>query len=166
MTSLSRIVSGRHYLLSTIAAATATTVLATSISPRDGSAQDDVHFVGSNANEGIQCRRSFFEQSRQTTHLNHPALSFAYPQKSISFCEAPHPSLHPNAIYKPSDSAEPHADPSADVDVTTSDGRKVHVKGGMWGAEQEGLVGHCKINIAQFHFIPLLANFYYSFHLY
>ncbi len=141
--SLSRILCGRHYLSSTVAVATATTILATFSSPHDGSAKD--------ANEGMQCRRSFFEQSRQSIYLNHPALLFAYPQKSISFCEAPHSSLHPNVTYKPSDPAEPVADPSGDVDVTSSDGRKVHVKGGMSGAEQEGLVGHCKISISQLH---------------
>ncbi|KAL3768779.1 hypothetical protein ACHAWU_006880 [Discostella pseudostelligera] len=129
-------VAGRHYLSSTIAAATATTLLATSISPKNDSVEDDVRTVGS-----VDGSRHRVEPSRRHLHLNSPQTSsslFAYPRKSIVLCEAQHPSLHPNVTYKPSDPAEPGANPVGGIDVTTSDGRKVHVESGMWGEEQEG----------------------------
>lgn len=138
-------VAGRHYLSSTIAAATATTLLATSISPKNDSVEDDVRTVGS-----VDGSRHRVEPSRRHLHLNSPQTSsslFAYPRKSIVLCEAQHPSLHPNVTYKPSDPAEPGANPVGGIDVTTSDGRKVHVESGMWGEEQEGLVSHHNIDV-------------------
>ncbi len=140
----------RRHLSSTIAAATATTFLATCIYPRDGdgSVNDDVDSVG--PSDGPLRRRSFEPSCQQ--YLTSSAISlFAYPQNSRAFCEAPHPSLHPYVTYKPSDPAEPVADPAGGVDVATSDGRKVHVQGGMWGADQEGLVGRGNTMISQFH---------------
>ena len=126
---------------STIAAATATTLLSASISPKNDSVEDDVRTV-----RFTDGSRHGVEPSRRHLQLqlnSHPTSSlFAYPRKSIVLCEAPHPSLHPNVTYKPSDPAEPGASPVGGIDVTTSDGRKVHVESGMWGEEQEGLVRH------------------------
>lgn len=148
-----RRLAGRQYLSSTIAAATATTLLAAATYPsKKGDAKGDISFVGSD--DVVIPRHHYF----------HSSTLFAYPRNSITSCEAPHPSLHPTISYKPSDPAEPAADPVGGVDVTTSDGRKVHVSGGMWGADQEGLVGRRKVGVSYSH--HLITNFRCSWSFY
>ena len=57
----------------------------------------------------------------------------AFALKSVALCEAPASNA---PAYKPTDPAEPTADP---VEISSSDGKKVQVKGGMWGEEEDGL---------------------------
>lgn len=139
----------RSFPSSTVAAATATaTVAAVTLSKSDKS-NDDSNNVGIGApndgkRHGLGSSGIFpFGNKSQTFPLYSPVFSFM--GKSVALCEAPPASTQPhqqppqsNAPYKPSDPAEPVADPT--VEVTGSDGKKVHVKGGMWGEDEDGLV--------------------------
>lgn len=147
-TSVYRI--ARRCVPSTLAAATATTcVAAFTFSEFDGrgradGSNDKESVVVGRPNDGGQRRGPLSTWSfASTSRFFSPAFSSL--RKSAALCEAPPPPvaapqqqpLSNAPAYKPSDPAEPVADPA--VEITSSDGKRVQVKGGMWGEEQEGL---------------------------
>ena len=72
--------------------------------------------------------------------LYSPAFT-TYPLRSgVAFCEAPPTTSQQQQRYKPADPADPDCTTDPTIEVTSSDGKKVHVKKGMWGEEDDGLV--------------------------
>ena len=144
----------RRSLPRTAAASTATAFVAVSLSKNGNKNSDDIGApddVVGNVHQscgGLQSSRLFSNTPYTAPFYSPP---FFHSVKSVAICEAPPPAApstknehqHPAqtaniATYKPTDPAEPVADPT--VEITSSDGKKVQMKGGMWGEEQDGLV--------------------------
>jgi len=130
---------------SAFAAAASATVAAMTFSNSNSDKCSSVSVRDLDGSDGMRHGFRSSDRSFGNKSYNFPLYSTAFSPllAKPALCEAPPPSsaqqqkvAQSNASYKPTDPAEPTADP---VVVTTSDGKKVPVKGGMWGKEEDGL---------------------------
>ena len=139
----------RRSLPSTTAAAvtTASAVVAISFSDRVDDDNGNRNIADEHNNDIMHqsIRSSFFPSYSSNNRslynaLYSPAFT-TYPLRSgVAFCEAPPATSQQQQQYKPADPADPDCTTDPTIEVTSSDGKKVHVKKGMWGEEDDGLV--------------------------
>lgn len=120
-----------------VAAATSATVAAVSFSKRDRRNRNDgsrgpAFYDADGVRRGVRPSGTLLGNQPYGPPLHSTAFSTLMGRSAL--CEAPPPpqrqeSSQPNAPYKPSDPAEPTADPGS---ATTGDGKKSQAKGGMW----------------------------------
>ena len=95
-----------------------------------------------------QSSSGLFKKHQYNSLFYSPAFSLFSKRlrSTVALCESPHQQHHQqsnnNIPYKPVDPTEPVTDPN--VEIKSSDGKKI-VKAGMWGGEEEdGLVRKLK----------------------
>lgn len=91
-----------------------------------------------------QSSSGLFQKHEYNSPFYSPAFLFSkHSRRIVTLCESPrqqqqHQKSNNNIPYKPVDPTEPVTDPN--VEIRSSDGKKI-VKAGMWGGEEEdGLV--------------------------
>ena len=132
----------------TVAAATATAAVAALVFPAEESEKCPLTTQdGSNGSIGFGRDglhpRAFASNGIFTlgsySFLQSYSPAFLSIRNSVAQCEAPPAQQQqPKAAYKPTDPAEPVADPK--IEISSSDGKKVQEVSGMWGEESDGLV--------------------------
>jgi len=146
----------RRSLPPTAAASTATAFVAVSLSKNDNKNSDIDGPSNNDAVGNVHLSCIELQSSRLFSNTPYTASFYSPPffntTKPVAICEAPPPAApspkvehqHPAPVknvasYKPTDPAEPVvAYPT--VEITNSDGKKVQMKGGMWGEDHDGLV--------------------------
>ena len=139
----------RRSLPSTAAAVTtASAVVAISFSDRVDDDNGNRNIADEHNNDIMHqsIRSSFFPSYSSNNRslynaLYSPAFT-TYPlrRSGVAFCEAPPATSQQQQQYKPADPADPEGCTDPTIEVTSSDGKRVHVKKGMWGEEDDGLV--------------------------
>ena len=109
-----------------------------------------------------QSSSGLFKKHQYNSLFYSPAFSLFSKRlrSTVALCESPHQQHHQqsnnNIPYKPVDPTEPVTDPN--VEIKSSDGKKI-VKAGMWGGEEEdGLVRN------KYAFHLYLSNLMYNSH--
>ena len=129
------------------AVTTASAVVAISFSDRVDDDNGNRNIADEHNNDIMHqsIRSSFFPSYSSNNRslynaLYSPAFT-TYPlrRSGVALCEAPPATSQQQQQYKPADPADPDCTDPA-IEVTSSDGKKVHVKKGMWGEEEDGLV--------------------------
>ena len=110
-----------------------------------------------------QSSSGLFKKHQYNSLFYSPAFSLfsKHSRSTVALCESPqqkqlHQKSNNNIPYKPVDPTEPVTDPN--VEIKSSDGKKI-VKAGMWGGEEEdGLVRN------KYAFHLYLSNLMYNSH--
>ena len=87
-----------------------------------------------------------FKTHQYNSPFSSPAFLFSkHSRSTVALCEQ---KLNNNIPYKPVDPTEPVTDPN--VEIRSSDGKKI-VKAGMWGGEEEDGLVRKKLNYMFMH---------------